>query len=97
MKTNSEEFIQENVCSIKNYECCNDSCEHCSNTNNISDVLNVLEDVDDVRYARWVRRDNRYQKDEAVDTGKDLTELLNDVLTKSSKMHVYNIHRHTLN
>lgn len=60
MKTDSEEFIRENVCSIKNYECCNDSCEHCSNTNNISDVLNVLEDVDDGSYARWVRRDDRY-------------------------------------
>lgn len=60
MKTDSEEFIRENVCSIKNYECCNDSCEHCSNTNNISDVLNVLENVYDVSYARWVRRDDRY-------------------------------------
>ena len=67
-----EEFIQENVCSIKNYECDNDSCEHCSNNNNI--------------------RDNRYYKDEVVDTGKDVTKLLNDVSIKSFKIHVYNIH-----
>ena len=54
IKTDPDEFIPENVCSIKNYECCNDSCEHCSNTINIRNVLNVLEDVDEVRYARGV-------------------------------------------
>lgn len=91
-KTEPEEIIQENVCSMKNYYCCNDSCEHHSNTNNIRDALDVLEDANEMRYARWVWRDNRYYKNKVVDTRKDVTELLNDVLIKSFKIHVYNIH-----
>lgn len=73
-------------------ECCNDSCEHCSNSNNISDTLDVIDDLDELRYARWIWKDNRYYKGEVVDTGKDVTKLLNDVLTKFFKIHVYNIH-----
>ena len=93
LKTDPEELALENLCYIENYECCNDSCERCSNTENISDVLSVLEVVDEVRYVRWVQEDNRCYKDEVADTGKDVSELLNDVLTKCFKKHLYNIHR----
>ena len=79
LKTDPEKFILENVCSIKNYDCCNDNCGQCCNFRNAEDILIALEGVSEVKYARWVCREKYYQKDEVV--------------TKSFKMHVYNISR----
>ena len=93
LKIDPEEFILENVCSIKNYDCCNDNCGQCCNFRNIEDILNALEGVSEVKYARWVRREKRYQKDEVVDSGDDVIGMLKEILTKSFKMHVYNIKR----
>ena len=93
LKTNPEEFILENVCSIKNYDCCNDNYGQCFNFGNIEDILIALEGVSEVKYARWVRREKCYQKDEVVDSGDDVIVLLKQILTKSFKMHVYNISR----
>ena len=45
LKIDPEEFILENVCSIKNYDCCNDNCGQCCNFRNIEDILNALESV----------------------------------------------------
>ena len=47
--------------------------------------------MSEVKYARWVRREKRYQKDEVVDSGDDVIVMLKEILTKSFKMHVYNI------
>ena len=91
LKINPEEFILENVCFIKNYDCCNDNSGQGSNFRNIEDILNALEGVSEVKYARWVRREKRYQKDEVVDSGDDVIVMLKEILTKSFKMHVYNI------
>ena len=44
-----------------------------------------------MKYARWVRREKHYQKDEVVDSGDDVKVMLKEILTKSFKMHVYNI------
>ena len=52
MTINPEEFILENVCYIKNYDCCNDNCGQCCNFRNIEDILNALEGVSEVKYAR---------------------------------------------
>ena len=84
LKTNPEEFIVENVCSIKNYDCCNDNCGQCSNFRNIEDILIALEGVSEVKYARWVRREKHYQKDEVVDSGDDVIVMLKQILTKSN-------------
>ena len=46
-----------------------------------------------MKYARWVRREKHYQKDEVVDSGDDVIVMLKEILTKSFKMHVYNIKR----
>ena len=43
--------------------------------------------------ARWVCREKRYQKDEVVVSGDDMIALLKQILTKSFKMHVYNMSR----
>ena len=91
LKIDPEEFILENVCSIKNYDCCNDNCGQCCNFRNIEDILNALEGVSEVKHARWVRRKKRYQKDEVVVSGDDVIVMLKEILTKSFKMHVYNI------
>ena len=91
LKINPEESILENVCFIKNYDCCNDNSGQCCNFRNIEDILNALEGVSEVKYARWVRREKRYQKDEVVDSGDDVIVMLKEILTKSFKMHVYNI------
>ena len=48
LKIDPEEFILENVCSIKNYNCCNDNCGQCCNFRNIEDILNALEGVSEV-------------------------------------------------
>ena len=39
VKTDPGDFIQENVCSVKNYDCCSDTCENCTNHETIHDVL----------------------------------------------------------
>ena len=44
-----------------------------------------------MKYARWVHREKHYQKDEVVDSGDDVIVMLKEILTKSSKMHVYNV------
>ena len=93
LKTDPEEFILENVCSIKNYDCCNDNCGQCCNFRNVEDILIALEGVSEVKYARWVHREKRYQKDVVVDSADDVIVLLKQILTKSFKMHVYNISR----
>ena len=70
MKIDPEEFILENVCSIKNYDYCNDNCGQCCNFRNIEDI-NDLEGVSEVKYARWIRRKKRYQK-HVADSGDDV-------------------------
>ena len=85
LKSDPEEFIIENVCSIKNYDCCNDNCGHFCNFRNVEDLLIALEGVSEVKYARWVRREKCYHKDEAVDSGDDVIVLLKQILTKSFK------------
>ena len=92
-KIDPEEFILENVCSIKTYDCCNDNCEQCCNFRNTEDILNALEGVSEVKYARWVRREKHCQNDEVVDSGDDVIVMSKEILTKSLKMHVYNIKR----
>ena len=62
LKVYPEEFIIENDCSIKNYDCCNDNCRQWCNFRNIEDILNALEGVTEVKYARRVHRGKRYQK-----------------------------------
>ena len=52
LKIDSEEFILENVCSIKNYDCCNDNCGQCCNFRNIEDILNALEAASEAKYVR---------------------------------------------
>ena len=91
MTINPEEFILENVCYIKNYDCCNDNCGQCCNFRNIEDILNALEGVSEVKYARQVRREKRYQKDEVVDSRDDVIVMLKEILTKSFKMHLSSI------
>ena len=91
LQIDPEEFILENVSSIKNYDCCNDNCGQRRNFRNTEDILNALEGVSEVKYARWARREKRYQKDEVVDSGNDVIGMLKEILTKSFKMHVYNI------
>ena len=54
--------------------------------------MNGLEGVSEVKYARWVHRE-KYQKDEVVDSGDDVIVMLKGILTKSFKVHVYNIKR----
>ena len=93
LKIDPEEFILENVCSIENYDCCKDNCGQCCGFRNIEDILNALEGVSEVKYARWVHSEKRYQKDEIVDSGDDVIIMLKEILTKSFKMHVYNIKR----
>ena len=93
LKTDPEEFILENVYSIKDYDCCDDNCGQCCNFKNIEDILIALEGVSEVKYARWVRREKHYQKDEVVDSGDDVIIMLKEILTKSSKMHVYIVNR----
>ena len=91
LKTDPEKLILENVCSIKNYDCCNDDCGKCCNFRNVEDILIVLEGVSEAKYGRWVCRGKHYQKDEVADSGDDVIVMLKQILTKSFKMHVYNI------
>ena len=91
LKIDPEEFILENVYSIKNYDCCNDNCGRCCNLRNIEDILNALEGASGLKHARWVCREKRYQKDEVAESGDDVILLLKEIITKSFKMHVYNI------
>ena len=91
MKIDPEEFILENVCSIKNYDCFNDKCGRCCNLRNIEDILNALEGVSGLKHARWVCREKCYQKDEVAESGDDVILLLKEIHSKSFKMHLYNI------
>ena len=95
LKTDPAEFILENVCSTKTYDCCNDNCGcgQCCSFRNVEDILIALEGVSEVKYARWVCREKRYQKDEVVDSGDNVIAMLKQIPTKSFKMHVYNISR----
>ena len=52
-----------------------------------------MEGVSEVKYTRWVHREQHYQKNEVVDSGDDVITVLKEILTKSFKMHVYNISR----
>ena len=93
MTIDPQEFILENVCQIKNYDCCNDNCGECCNFRNTEDILNALEGVSEVKYARQVCREKRYQKDEVVDSRDDVIVMLKEILTKSFKMRVSSITR----
>ena len=80
LKTDPEEYTLENVCSIKNYDCCNDNCGQSCNFRKVEDILIALEGVSD---ARWVRREECYQKEEVIDSGDDVIVMLKQILTKS--------------
>ena len=82
MKIDPEQFIIENVCSIKNYDCCNDNCGRCCNLRNIEDILNALEGVSGLKHARWVCREKCYQKDEVAESGDDVILLLKEIHSK---------------
>ena len=62
LQIDPEEFILENVSSIKNYDCCNDNCGQRHNFRNTEDILNALEGVSEVKYARWARREKTLSK-----------------------------------
>ena len=91
LKINPEESILKNVSSIKNYDCCNDDCGQCFNFRNNENILIALKGASEKKYAKWVCREKRYQKDEVTDSGDDVIVMLNEILTKSFKMHVYSI------
>ena len=93
LKIDPREFILEKICAIKKYDCCNDNCRQCYNFRNIEDILIASEGVSEVKYARWVSREKRHQKDEAVNSGDYMIVMLKEILTKSFKMHIYNISR----
>ena len=48
LNINPEESILKNVCSIKNYDCCNDDCGQCFNLRNNEDILIALEGASEV-------------------------------------------------
>ena len=62
LQIDPEEFILENVSSIKNYDCCNDNCGQRRNFRNTEDILNALEGASEVKYARWARREKTLSK-----------------------------------
>ena len=62
LQIDPEEFILENVSSIKNYDCCNDNGGQRRNFRNTEDILNALEGVSEVKYARWARREKTLSK-----------------------------------
>ena len=40
------EFVQDHICSIKNYDCCEDNCENCNGRKSIEDVVDALDSID---------------------------------------------------
>ena len=46
-----------------------------------------------MKHTRWVCREKHYKKDEVVDSRDDVIIMFKENVTKSFKMHVYNIKR----
>ena len=91
LKIDPEEFILENVCSIKNYDCCNDNCGQCCNLETMKIYWMLWRVWSEVKHTRWVCREKHYKKDEVVDSRDDVIIMFKEIATKSFKMHVYNI------
>ena len=91
LKIDPEEFILENVCSIKNYDCCNDNCGQCCNLETLKIYWMLWRVWSEVKHTRWVCREKHYKKDEVVDSRDDVIIMFKEIATKSFKMHVYNI------
>ena len=86
------DFVENNVCSIKEFNCCNDvACTNCIKSTNIKEILQVLQGIDEITYSTWVRKNSFYQKVEFADSGTVVAETLDEITTKTFKLHVYNI------
>ena len=50
------DFVQNIVCSIKEFNCCNDACTNCIESTNIEEILQVFQGIDEITYSKWVRK-----------------------------------------
>ena len=44
------DFVQNIVCSIKEFNCCNDACTNCIDSTNIEEILQVLQGIDEITF-----------------------------------------------
>ena len=86
------DFISKLVCSIKNYQCCDDDCNNCPN-NLVVEVVDFLAKSDDMSYFKWVRKDGMMKKIEISDSGSAIAEHLEQMCGRKMKIHIYNIFR----
>ena len=84
------DFVQNIVCSIKEFNCCNDACRNCIESTNIEEILQVFQGIDEITYSKWVRKNNFHQV-EFTESGTVVAETLDEITTKTFKLHVYNI------
>ena len=69
------------------------ACTNCIESTNIREILQVLQGIDKITYSKWVRKSNFYLKVEFTESGTVVVETLDEITTKTFKLHVYNIFR----
>ena len=90
LASNAIDFVQNIVCSIKEFDCCNDACTNCIESTNIKEILQVFQGIDEITYSKWVRKNNFHQV-EFTESGTVVAETLDEITTKTFMFHVYNI------
>ena len=91
LASDAKDFVQNIVSSIKEFNCCNDACTNCIGSTNIKEILQIFQGIDEITYSKWVRKNNFYQKVEFTESGTVVSETLDEIITKTFKLHVYNI------
>lgn len=93
LASDATDFVQNIVCSIKEFNCCSDACTNCIELTNIKETLQVLQGIDEIKYSKWVRKDNFYQKVEFTESGTVVAEILDKITSKTFQLDAYNIFR----
>ena len=52
LASDATDFVQNIVCSIKEFNCCSDACTNCIELTNIKETLQVLQGIDEIKYSK---------------------------------------------
>ena len=87
------DFVSSVVCSVKEYDCCNDSCQNCHGKPMLEEIIQFFYLSENIIYYKWIRKISLYQKTEICESGKLVADSFDEMTTKKFKLHVYNIFR----
>ena len=58
------DFVSSIACSVKEYDCCNDSCQNCPGKAMLEEIIQFLNSSDNITYSKWIQKNSLYQKTE---------------------------------